>query len=84
MNDRQAGDPTFVQITTSVLGSEILLYALDERGDVWRFDDQTRAAATRATIALLEEMLRREAHALVESHRAAAFQLGRRSAEPGG
>jgi hypothetical protein len=42
MNDRQAGDPTFVQITTSVLGSEILLYALDERGDVWRFDDQTR------------------------------------------
>ena len=33
---------------------------------------------------LLEEMLRREAHALVESHRAAALQLGRRSAEPGG
>jgi hypothetical protein len=42
MNDRQARDPKFVQITTSVLGSEILLYALDEAGDVWRFDDKTR------------------------------------------
>lgn len=42
MNDRQARDPKFVQITTSVLGSEILLYALDEAGEVWRFDDNTR------------------------------------------
>jgi hypothetical protein len=42
MNDRQARHPKFVQITTSVLGTEILLYALDETGDVWRFDDKTR------------------------------------------
>ena len=42
MSDRQTGDPKFVQITTSVLGSEILLYALDEAGEVWRFDDNTR------------------------------------------
>ena len=42
MSDRQARDPKFVQITTSVLGSEILLYALDEAGEVWRFDDNTR------------------------------------------
>jgi hypothetical protein len=33
---------TKAQITTSVHGSEILLYALDESGDVWRFDDKTR------------------------------------------
>jgi hypothetical protein len=32
----------FVQVTTSVHGGEILLYALDELGDVWRFDDKTR------------------------------------------
>jgi hypothetical protein len=42
MNDRQARDPKFVQITASVHGGEILLYALDEAGDVWRFDDKTR------------------------------------------
>jgi hypothetical protein len=42
LNDRQAGDPKFVQITASVHGGEILLYALDEAGDVWRFDDKTR------------------------------------------
>ena len=34
--------PKFVQITTSVHQAEILLYALDEGGDVWRFDDKTR------------------------------------------
>jgi hypothetical protein len=39
MSDGQARDPKFVQITTSVLGSEILLYALDEAGEVWRFDE---------------------------------------------
>jgi hypothetical protein len=33
--------PKFVQIATSVQGGEILLYALDEAGDVWRFDDKT-------------------------------------------
>ncbi len=38
----KAGDPKFVQVTTSVHGGEILLYALDESGDVWRFDDNTR------------------------------------------
>jgi hypothetical protein len=42
MNDKPTRDPKFVQITTSVQGSEILLYALDEAGDVWRFDDKTR------------------------------------------
>ena len=42
MSDRQARDPKFVQITASVHGGEILLYALDEAGDVWRFDDKTR------------------------------------------
>jgi hypothetical protein len=31
----------FVQIATSVQGSQILLYAIDESGDVWRFDDKT-------------------------------------------
>jgi hypothetical protein len=40
--DRKASDPKFVQITTSVQGPEILLYALDGSGDVWRFDDKTR------------------------------------------
>jgi hypothetical protein len=35
-------DAKFVQIATSVQGGEILLYALDESGDVWRFDDKTR------------------------------------------
>jgi hypothetical protein len=42
MNDTKVRDPKFVQITTSVQGGEILLYALDESGSVWRFDDQTR------------------------------------------
>ena len=42
MSDKQVQDPKFVQITTSVQGGEILLYALDEAGDVWRFDDKTR------------------------------------------
>ena len=43
MSDKKATTNTkFVQITTSVHGGEILLYALDESGDVWRFDDKTR------------------------------------------
>ena len=42
MNDTQASDPKFIQVTTSVHGGEILLYALDAAGDVWRFDDKTR------------------------------------------
>jgi hypothetical protein len=42
MKDRQPADSKFVQITASVHGGEILLYALDEAGDVWRFDDKTR------------------------------------------
>jgi hypothetical protein len=42
MPDRNASDSKFVQITTSVQGGEILLYALDEAGHVWRFDDKTR------------------------------------------
>ena len=42
MRDKHSNDPKFVQITTSVQGGEILLYALDEAGDVWRFDDKTR------------------------------------------
>lgn len=42
MRDQNTNEPKFVQITTSVLASEILLYALDETGDVWRFDDKTR------------------------------------------
>jgi hypothetical protein len=42
MSDRTASNPKFVQITTSVHHAEILLYALDESGDVWRFDDKTR------------------------------------------
>jgi hypothetical protein len=42
MSDRKSSDPRFVQIATSVQGGEILLYALDETGDVWRFDDKSR------------------------------------------
>ena len=43
MSDKTpVSDPRFVHITTSVNGIEILLYALDELGDVWRFDDKTR------------------------------------------
>jgi hypothetical protein len=43
MSDRKTpGNTKFVQIATSVQGGEILLYALDESGDVWRFDDKTR------------------------------------------
>ena len=34
MSDKHTNEPKFVQITTSVYGSEILLYALDEVGDV--------------------------------------------------
>ena len=42
MSDKKMGDAKFVQIATSVQGGQILLYALDESGDVWRFDDKTR------------------------------------------
>ena len=42
MSDSQTSAPKFVQIATTVQGGEILLYALDESGDVWRFDDKTR------------------------------------------
>jgi len=42
MSDQQTTHPKFVQIATSVQGGEILLYAIDEAGDVWRFDDKTR------------------------------------------
>ena len=42
MGDERMSDTKFVQIATSVQGGQILLYALDEAGDVWRFDDQTR------------------------------------------
>lgn len=43
MSDKKTTVNTrFVQIATSVHGGEILLYALDESGDVWRFDDKTR------------------------------------------
>lgn len=42
MDDKTMSHPKFVQIATSVQGGEILLYALDESGDVWRFDDKTR------------------------------------------
>ncbi|HWC03619.1 MAG TPA: hypothetical protein VHF87_12745 [Methylomirabilota bacterium] len=42
MSDQSGSDAKFVQIATSVHGSEILLYALDASGDVWRFDDKTR------------------------------------------
>jgi hypothetical protein len=42
MPDKNTSNPKFVQITTSVHGGEILLYALDGAGDVWRFDDKTR------------------------------------------
>jgi hypothetical protein len=41
--ETRAANTRFIQITTSVHGNgEILLYALDELGDVWRFDDKTR------------------------------------------
>jgi hypothetical protein len=40
-NDRTTS-ARFIQIATSVQGGEILLYALDGAGDVWRFDDKTR------------------------------------------
>ena len=46
MSDKDADGPKFVQITTSVYGSEILLYALDQAGTVWRFDDKTRQWVT--------------------------------------
>ena len=42
MSDKGTSDTRFVQIATSVQGGEILLYALDAAGDVWRFDDKTR------------------------------------------
>ena len=42
MSDKDVNQPKFVQITTAVYVSEILLYALDEAGGVWRFDDKTR------------------------------------------
>jgi hypothetical protein len=42
MRDEDKNEPKFVQITTSVQGGEILLYALDAAGGVWRFDDKTR------------------------------------------
>ena len=47
MTDKKPSEPSgtktkFVQITTSVHGGEILLYALDESGDVWRFDEKSR------------------------------------------
>jgi hypothetical protein len=44
MNDKTSpsSGSKFVQITSSVHGVEILLYALDAAGDVWRFDDQSR------------------------------------------
>jgi hypothetical protein len=42
MSDKGASVPKFVQIASAVHGGEILLYALDESGDVWRFDDKTR------------------------------------------
>ena len=41
-DEKRANAPKCVQITTSVQGGEILLYALDESGGVWRFDDETR------------------------------------------
>jgi hypothetical protein len=42
MSEKLASQHKFIQIATSVHGGEILLYALDESGDVWRFDDKTR------------------------------------------
>ncbi len=42
MSDKPTSRTKFIQIATSVHGGEILLYALDEAGDVWRFDDHTR------------------------------------------
>jgi hypothetical protein len=40
-SDKQPSDTKFVQIATSVQGSQILLFALDASGNVWRFDDKT-------------------------------------------
>jgi hypothetical protein len=42
MNDKKPSGRKFIQIATSVHGGEILLYALDEAGDVWRFDEKSR------------------------------------------
>ena len=42
MSDKAAAERKFTQITATVQGGEILLYALDASGDVWRFDDKTR------------------------------------------
>ena len=42
VSDKKTSDSKFIQIATSVQGGEILLYALDASGDVWRFDDKTR------------------------------------------
>jgi hypothetical protein len=41
ISDKRPSNTKFVQIATSVQGGQILLYALDESGDVWRFDDKT-------------------------------------------
>jgi hypothetical protein len=41
MGDKKPSDTKFVQIASSVQGGQILLFALDESGDVWRFDDKT-------------------------------------------
>ena len=41
MSDKNPSDTKFVQIATSVQGGQILLFALDASGDVWRFDDKT-------------------------------------------
>jgi hypothetical protein len=35
-------EPKFIQIASTIHGGEVLLYALDASGDVWRFDDKTR------------------------------------------
>jgi hypothetical protein len=42
MSDKKITESKFIQIATSVQGGQVLLYALDESGDVWRFDDQSR------------------------------------------
>jgi hypothetical protein len=42
MSDDTATHRRFIQIATTVQGGEILLYALDASGAVWRFDDKTR------------------------------------------
>jgi hypothetical protein len=41
MSDTKPSGTKFVQIATSVQGGQILLYSLDESGDVWRFDDKS-------------------------------------------